>query len=106
MPYFGAESGIMNQRGHLGLDPFIAHILQRSTNQPQLPILPLPPILPAVPIMTPLSPPITRPATPAPRVVPVVQPMRVKLSQPAPTAHPMVQHAPLPSIHLSTNPWI
>ena len=61
----------------------------------------MPPTLPEVPIPDKLSPSITRPDTPEPRVVPVVQPPRVKPSQPAPTAPLRVQHAPSPTIDTS-----
>ena len=61
--YVYATNNVINQ---------IARILHSSTTQPRLTILPLPPMLPTVLIPTPLSTPITRPDTPAPRVVPVM----------------------------------
>ena len=63
----------------------IENILQINTTQPRLPAFPLSPILPAIPIPTPLLPTITRPDTPAPRLVPVVKYPMVQPYQPVPT---------------------
>ena len=84
----------------------ISHILQRSTAQPRLPILPLPPMLPQLQTQIPLPDIITRLAASALRVEPVVKPSRVQPYMTASISPPRVQHAPSPTFDPFTNPSI
>ena len=63
-------------------------------------------MLPQVQSQTPLPTVITCTAAPYPRVEPFVQTFRVQTSKPVPIAPTRVQHAPSPTLDLSTNPWI
>ena len=84
----------------------IAHILQRSTAQPWLSILPLALILPQVQTQTPFPNLIICPDAPSPRVVTDLKPLRVQLSKPVPIAPLRVKDAPSTSIDTHTNPFI
>ena len=84
----------------------IAHILQQSTTQPLLPILPLPLMLPQIHAQIPFPAMITHPAAPDSRVEPFLKNTKVKPSSTAPTSPPRVQHATPPTLDPLTNPWI
>ena len=75
----------------------IAHILQQSTAQHCLQILPLPPMLPHSHTQYPSPPIINHPPALDPRVEPVVQPPRVKTLMTEPTPPLRVNDSPYPS---------
>ena len=73
---------------------YIANILQKSTDQPCLKILPLPPMLTQSRTQYPSSVIIPHIAATGPRVEPVVQPPRVQAPTISPISPTRVQHAP------------
>ena len=84
----------------------IAHILQQSTAQHCLQILPLPPMLPHSHTQYPSPPIINHPPALDPRVEPVVQPLRVQTHVTYPISPTRVQHSPSPRLDSFTNPCI
>ena len=97
LSYGDATKNLINQ---------IAYILQWSTAQPCLKILPLPPML--LKSQTPYPSPVFVTHTYAPdiRVEQVVQPPRLKTPMTAGVSLLRVKHAPSPSLDTFINPWI
>ena len=78
----------------------IAHILQKSTAQPCLEILPLPLMLPQIQTQDPSPPIITHPPEPYTRVGLVVKHPRVKTLATEPTSTPRLKPSIYPSLDL------
>ena len=84
----------------------IAHILQRSTSQPRLQIIPLHPMLPQSQAKNIQHQNVIRTPAPAPRVEQVLQPPRVLTQESAHKQHPRYQTSTPPRLDPHSNPCI